>query len=90
MDIKIESNPSQERLEQLGVFNWPIWQKEASNFPWHYDATEQCYILEGSVTVTPENGQPVQINKGDFVTFPKGMSCTWNITADIKKHYNFI
>ena len=28
--IKIERQPSQERLNQLGVAKWPIWTKEVS------------------------------------------------------------
>lgn len=90
MKIEIEKNPGKEKLKELGVEKWPIWEKEASEFPWHYDATERCYILEGSVIVTPENGESVEIKKGDLVTFPKGMSCTWKIIKDIRKHYNFL
>ncbi len=32
--IALESNPSQEHLNRLGVFNWSIWTKEVSEFPW--------------------------------------------------------
>jgi len=39
-DIFIESNPTEERLEQLGVRSWPIWSKEASEFPWTYNEPE--------------------------------------------------
>jgi uncharacterized protein len=87
--IKVEHNPTQERLDKLGVAGWPIWTKEASEFPWHYDEREGCYFLEGDVTVTPDGGKPVRMGKGDFVTFPKGMSCTWNIRKDVRKHYVF-
>ncbi len=89
MEIKIERQPSQERLNKLDVFKWAIWQKEASKFPWTYDSQETCYFLEGDVIVTPESGQPVQMGKGDLVTFPAGMSCTWEIKIDVKKHYCF-
>jgi len=88
-EIKVEQEPSEERLEELGVFGWPIWTKEVSEFPWKYDAQETCYILEGEVVVTPEGGEPHHIKKGDLVTFPKGMSCTWKISRDIRKHYTF-
>jgi uncharacterized protein len=88
-EIKIERQPSQERLNQLGVFKWSIWTKEISEFPWTYDEAETCYFLEGDVIVTPDGGQPVQVGKGDLVTFPAGMSCTWNITQDVRKHYQF-
>jgi uncharacterized cupin superfamily protein len=89
MKIKIQHSPSEDELEALGVENWPIWEKEVSEFPWQYADTEVCYILEGEVTVTPEGGQPVTIYPGDLVTFPKGMSCNWKISKNIRKHYNF-
>ena len=28
-----------------GVLSWPIWEKEISRFAWHYDETEECYLL---------------------------------------------
>jgi uncharacterized protein len=89
MEIKIEHQPSQERLQQLGVAKWDIWEKEVSKFPWTYDTQETCYFLAGDVIVTPDDGQPVQMGKGDLVIFPPGMSCTWEIISDVKKHYYF-
>jgi len=87
--IKVEHQPTQEHLSQLGVFNWPTWSKEVSEFPWTYDEQEICYFLEGDVVVTPDGGEPVSIGKGDLVTFPTGMSCTWKINSDVRKHYQF-
>ena len=87
--IKIEREPNQERLEALGVSDWPIWTKESSEFPWSYDEQETCYFLEGNVVVTPDGGESVEMGKGDLVTFPAGMSCTWKIAKDVKKHYRF-
>ncbi|MHC4945424.1 MAG: cupin domain-containing protein [Planctomycetota bacterium] len=87
--IKIERNPDEDKLNTLGVRGWPIWTKEISEFPWSYDAEETCYFLEGDVKVTPEGGDSVEVGKGDLVTFPKGMSCTWKVRKDVKKHYRF-
>ena len=87
--IKIEHQPNQERLKELGVEDWSIWSKEVSEFPWTDDESETWYFLEGDVVVTPENGEPVEMGKGDLVTFPSGMSCTCKIRADVKKHYQF-
>ncbi|TAE59966.1 MAG: DUF861 domain-containing protein [Nostocales cyanobacterium] len=89
MNIKVEHQPNPERLNQLGVYKWPIWSKEVSKFPWTYDAQETCYFLEGDVVVTPNGGKPVKMGKGDLVTFPAGMSCTWEIIQDVRKHYSF-
>ncbi|KST62735.1 cupin domain-containing protein [Mastigocoleus testarum] len=88
-EITIEHQPTPEQLQKLGVYSWDIWTKEASKFPWKYDSQEICYFLDGDVIVTPDNGQPLQMGKGDLVTFPAGMSCTWEIKSDVKKHYSF-
>lgn len=85
--IKVEREPVAKTLEELRVSSWPIWTKEVSEFPWTYDSEEICYLLEGEVVVTPEAGEPVEIRKGDLVTFPAGMSCTWKILSPVRKHY---
>jgi len=87
--IEVEHNPSQEKLDQLGVSSWSIWTKEISKFPWTYDSQEQFYVLEGHVIITPDGGDAVEIKVGDFVTCPAGMSCTWQVLEPIRKHYNF-
>ena len=89
MNIDVNHNPTPEQIAALGVKQWPIWTKEISEFPWTYDEPETCLFLDGDVVVTPEGGTPVTIKKGDLVTFPAGMSCTWNIIAPVKKHYKF-
>ena len=88
MEIKIEK-ASKDKLEQMGVFSWPIWEKEASKFDWHYDDKETCYLLEGDVIVTTKDGKEVTFGAGDLVVFPKGLSCVWNIKKPVRKHYNF-
>ena len=88
MEIKIQKL-NQEQLKKIGVFDWPIWTKEVSRFNWHYDSIEECYFLEGDVIVETKGGENVSFGKGDFLTFPKGLTCTWNIKNPVKKHYNF-
>lgn len=88
-DIKIEKNPAPERLDKLGVKSWPIWTKEISTFPWSYDEPETCYFLEGEVVVTPDGGEAVRVGQVDLVTFPSGMSCTWQVRKPVRKHYRF-
>ncbi len=87
MEIKVEHQPTQVELEHLDVYKWPIWMKEPSKFPAIYEVSEMCYFLEGEVFVIPEGGEPVRIVGGDLVTFPAGLSCTWDVKSDIKKHY---
>lgn len=87
--IIVEHNPAPERLKQLGVSSWPTWSKEVSTFPWTYSEQEVAYVLEGEVVVTPKGGEPVKFGKGDLVTFPIGLTCTWDVRQPLRKHYNF-
>lgn len=86
--IRIE-RPDVAKLASLGVETWPVWEHGIDEFPWTYGEAETCYILSGEVTVTPDHGEAVQIRKGDLVTFPAGLSCRWNITSPVRKHYRF-
>jgi uncharacterized cupin superfamily protein len=87
MHITIEKC-DEETLQNRGVFGWPIWECEPSEFDWHYDQEETCYILEGEITVQTEGGE-VHLGPGDYVTFPKGMGCIWKVTEPVRKHYTF-
>ena len=85
--IKIEK-PDHAKLDSLGVSSWSPWESDVGSFDWEYDTEEVCYILRGKVKVkTPE--EEVEINKGDLVTFSKGLKCTWNVIEKIKKVYIF-
>ena len=88
-EIRVVRKPDEAQLEKAGVRSWPIWTKEESEFPWSYDSSETCYLLEGDVIVTPDGGKPVHVGAGDLVTFPKGMSCTQKVQKAVRKHYTF-
>lgn len=81
--------PAEEKLLKLNVKSWPIWEKEVSEFSWEYDEAETCYILEGEVVVTPNNGKSVKFGKGDLVVFSRGLKCKWKINTAVRKYYKF-
>lgn len=87
--ITVEHSPSETTLQQLGVSNWPTWSKEVSKFSWSYGEQEIAYVLEGEIVVTPDGDEPVSFGAGDLVTFPSGMSCTWDVRKPLRKHYRF-
>lgn len=87
-DIKIEK-PSREKIKEMGVESWPIWEKGVSRFDWSYDDKETCYILQGHAEVTGKNRKSVSFGAGDLVVFPKGLECVWEIKDPIRKHYKF-
>ena len=83
MKIKIIKNKSLSDFQ-----TWPIWSCEPSKFNWEYEQEEHCFIIDGKVTVVgPKN--IVNIEPGDYVIFPKGLQCIWEIHKSIKKHYTF-
>ncbi|MGB7816701.1 MAG: cupin domain-containing protein [Methylotenera sp.] len=85
--VTIEKNPSQSRLDTLGISKWPTWQKEVSIFSWTFPEQEIAYILEGECVVTPTGGVAVTFGKGDLVTFPAGMTVNWEVKKPLHKHY---
>ena len=87
MEIKVEKL-SDADIASKGISSWPIWEKEVSRFDWYYNSVEECLILEGKVVVETLEGK-TEFGRGDFVTFPKGLSCVWNIKEAVKKHYSF-
>ena len=87
--IQIVRQADAAELDRLGIDNWPTWSKGVSRFPWTYDCPETCYLLAGEVIVTPDGGAAVRIGRGDLVTFPAGLSCTWDVRAPLRKHYRF-
>jgi len=54
---------------------------------------EQAYILEGKVLITPTGAwagcKPTEVKAGDFCVFPDGMTCVWDVSEPINKHFNF-
>jgi len=77
---------SKEEIVNRGINKWPIWTKEISKFDWYYESEEECQIIDGEVEVETADGN-YTIKAGDFVTFPEGLKCSWEIVSPIRKHY---
>ena len=87
--MKIEiSAISKNEISKKGVFSWPIWSCEISEFDWEYDQQESCLLLEGEVEVSTSL-ETVKFSAGDFVVFPKGLKCKWKVIMPVRKHYSF-
>ena len=80
---------SEDEIQEKGIRSWSTWSCDKYEFPWEYSEQESCYILEGQVDVTTESGETVSIGAGDFVVFPQGMKCTWNVHQGIYKHFSY-
>ncbi|XP_022720017.1 uncharacterized protein LOC111277853 [Durio zibethinus] len=90
LSITVESSPSDLRLSELGIKSWPKWGCPPGKYLLKFDAEETCYLLKGKVKVYPKgSSEYVEFGAGDLVTIPQGLSCTWDVSVAIDKHYKF-
>ena len=85
MNITVRK-PTESEIREMRTK--PVWECGISEFDWHYDSQETCLLLEGEVTVGHDGGS-VSFGSGDYVVFPRGLSCVWKVTKPVKKHYIF-
>ncbi|MBF0569908.1 MAG: cupin domain-containing protein [Candidatus Omnitrophica bacterium] len=67
---------------------WSVWDCDPSKFNWHYESKELAYLFKGRVKVRTRE-EMVEIKAGDFVTFPAGLSCSWEVLERVEKVYKF-
>lgn len=72
------------------------WGCSPGKYQLKFDAEETCYLLKGKVKAYPkgdsgneEGGFCVEFGAGDLVILPKGLSCTWDVSVAVDKHYKF-
>ncbi|KAL7151677.1 hypothetical protein ABFS83_04G047300 [Erythranthe nasuta] len=95
--ITVQSNPSESQLSELGIKSWPKWGCPPGKYELKFDAQETCYLVRGRVKVYPKNSdqqspaaaEVVEFGAGDLVVLPKGLSCTWDVSIAVDKHYKF-
>ena len=64
-----------------------IWECTAGPSYWKQEQNEAIYVLSGSLTVTPEGGQPATLGPGDVAVFPRGWSGPWELHETVRKVY---
>ncbi|KAK4748985.1 hypothetical protein SAY87_026434 [Trapa incisa] len=90
MRIVVERNPSESKLSELNIKYWPKWGCPPGKYQLRFDAEETCYLLRGKVRAYPKGSSDfVEFGAGDLVTIPKGLSCTWDVSIAVDKHYKF-
>ncbi|XVE72842.1 hypothetical protein DITRI_Ditri11bG0070600 [Diplodiscus trichospermus] len=88
--IVVERNPSESKLSELNIKCWPKWGCSPGKYQLKFDAEETCYLLKGKVRAYPKGSSEfVEFGAGDLVIIPKGLSCTWDVSVAVDKHYKF-
>ena len=85
MNIIVKKPTEKEETEMR---SHPIWTCDVSEFDWQYASEEHCLLLEGEVVVK-YGSESVTFAAGDYVVFPKGLACVWDVKKAVKKHYFF-
>ena len=92
--VQTASFKDKEMLKST-IASWGTWNSEESGGRYavgisrkkEYNINELCYIDKGKFTITPEIGKPIIVKSGDFVLFPKGLKCTWEVQEPVYKHW---
>lgn len=88
MDLVWIRKPTKKQKELLE--SQPTWEHDVDKWNAHYDnRVETCLVIEGSASVTTDDGKVYSFNVGDLVTFAPNMDCIWEVTKPIKKYYIF-
>ncbi|CAA2934067.1 Hypothetical predicted protein [Olea europaea subsp. europaea] len=88
--IVVQNNPSDSQLSELGIKSWPKWGCPPGKYQLKFDEQETCYLVRGKVKVKSKNSsEVVEFGAGDLVILPKGLSCTWDVSVAVDKHYKF-
>ena len=83
-----------EPMQTRGVYHWEneadgqsvgVWECTAGPSYWKQEEHEFVHILSGSMTVTPDGGEPLLISAGDTAFFPNGWAGSWQIHETIRK-----
>jgi len=65
-----------------------IWHCTPGPSRWSFDkVAEFIHVLDGSMTVTVDGGEPLKVGAGDLAVFPRGWSGTWDIHEPLTKAY---
>lgn len=61
-----------------------IWAFGPGEFEYMPNHEELLFITAGSVTVTPDNGEPIALSKGDAAYLPAHQRAHWVATAVVR------
>ena len=69
------------------TFGAGIWQGEPGSHKVSYTEEEVCFLLEGKVVVSDDDGNEINLSKGDMFAIPAGFNGVWTTLETAKKLY---
>lgn len=82
-------------MQTSGLYLWQdgsgqesgIWECTPGPSRWELETNEFVHVLSGSMTVTADGADPMEVKGGDTLLFPKGWAGTWQIHETLRKLY---
>lgn len=74
---------SEDRKIECGVWACDVYKER---IPW-YPADELFVVIEGSVVVTIDGGNPETFSAGDAFVITRGTACTFEVEAPFLKYW---
>ncbi|MDO6461603.1 cupin domain-containing protein [Granulosicoccaceae sp. 1_MG-2023] len=63
------------------------WSATPGTYHATYSGWEFIHVIEGKAIITPDGGEPVEVNPGDALVLEADFSGTWKIIEPILKHF---
>ena len=91
VDRTIDSDPVHDIghyfENQTGALTAGVWQSTPGKWQAFVDRDEFCYIIEGHVILTNDEGHAQTFKTGDAFLIPNGFRGTWEVVETTRKHY---
>ncbi|MBA2313704.1 MAG: DUF861 domain-containing protein [Actinobacteria bacterium] len=82
-----EMQTSGYTLWEEGDASSGVWVCTPGPSHWKLETHEFVHVIGGSMTVTPDGGDPVTLKPGDTMMFPRGWAGAWDIHETLRKLY---
>ncbi|MGI9228129.1 MAG: cupin domain-containing protein [Gammaproteobacteria bacterium] len=64
-----------------------LWRCEPMTFEYEFPGDEIFQVLQGKLLVETSDGDKVNLQEGDLISFDKGIKSTWTIQSSFKKFF---
>ena len=64
-----------------------LWRCEPMTFEYEFPGDEIFQVLQGNLLIETSDGENIDLQKGDIISFNKGIKSTWTIQSSFKKFF---
>ncbi|OIO67312.1 MAG: hypothetical protein AUJ56_10255 [Zetaproteobacteria bacterium CG1_02_49_23] len=87
-EVKVVRQATRQWLDETGVWDWSVQEKDISALPCFFDVDASFYLLGGELLITASGEDEVHLHAGDFITLPQGVACYCEVLAPLRVHHS--